>query len=132
MRNLALRLRFFHENVRAGIGVGKNAEAQYIGDHERRLAGAVHAKIGELIRRKALGMQGAKTGFIAKERTASHDHAAGEQIFDWRIEPDNGNALCSQEFGRAGLCVGPAAECDHRGFARFERASESCAKLCGF
>jgi len=72
----------FDEEMRAGAGTGKNAEAQNIGDDESRLASAIHAKVCELVKGKTLRMEGAKTGFVAKERPAGHCHAAREQSFD--------------------------------------------------
>src|SRR5882724_11765114 len=72
----------FDQEMRAGAGTGKNAEAQNIGDDENRLTRAVHAKVRKLVRGKTLRMEGAKTGFVSKERPAGHGHTACEQSFD--------------------------------------------------
>jgi len=72
----------FDKEMRAGAGTGENAEAQDICDDQSRLARAVYAKVCELVRGKTLRMEGAKTGFVAKERPAGHCHTACEQSFD--------------------------------------------------
>jgi hypothetical protein len=115
-----------------GIGAGEDAEPQDVGYDERRFAGAVHAVVGELIRRNSLRMQSAKARFVAEERPASHGHATRKQSFDWRIEPDHGNALRSQKFGRTRLGVGAASECEYGRFTQFERAAKRGAELRGF
>ena len=123
---------FFHEEMSVWVGAGEDAEAENICYDQRRFARAIDAVIRELVRGKALRMQGAKAGFVAEERPSGHGHATRKQSFDWRIEPDNGNALRAQEFRRTRLGVSAAAECEYGGFAQFKRAAECGAELRGF
>ena len=123
---------FFDEEMSVWVSAGKDAETQNIGDDLGGFARAVHAEVGKLIRGKALGVERAKTRFVAEERAAGHGHAAGEKSFDRRIEPDDWNTLRFQEFWRAGLGVGSATEGEHGGFAGFERAAQGGAELRGF
>ncbi len=96
------------------------------------LAGAIDAKIGQLIGRQALRMELPKADFIAKERAAGHGHAASEQDFDGRIEPKDGHSGGAKKFGAALLGVRAAAESENRAFAKFSGAAEGSAKLIGF
>ena len=75
-------MRLFDKEVSVRIGTGKDAETQNVRDDKRRFPSAVHAIVGELVRRKALGIEGTKTGFVTKERPACHGHAAGEKSLD--------------------------------------------------
>jgi len=96
--------------VGVGIGFGKDAEAEDVGDDEAGVAAAVDAKIGESVRRKALGVEGAETGLVTKERPTGHGHAPCEESFDGRVEPDDRDGLSSEKFGSAVLSVSAAAE----------------------
>ena len=125
-------LPLFYQEMSVGVGAGEDAKAQDVGDDKRRFAGAVHTVVGELVGRKPLRVEGAKAGFIAKKRPAGHGHTAREQNFNWRIKPDDGDALCPQKFGRTRLSVSAPAEREYSRFAQFERSTECCAKLRGF
>src|SRR5579885_2276317 len=113
-------------------GSRDDAASKNFGDDLRRLAGAIDAKIGQLIGRQALGMELAEARFVAKERAAGHCHAAGEQNFDRRIEPKDRYSGGAKKFGAALLGVRAAAESENRAFAKFSGAAESSAKLIGF
>src|SRR5579883_3489401 len=113
-------------------GSRDDAAAKNFGDDLRRLAGAIDAKIGQLIGRQALRMELAEARFVAKERAAGHCHAAGEQNFDGRIEPEDGHGGGAKKFGAALLGVRAAAESENRAFAKFSGAAEGSAKLIGF
>ena len=69
---------FFDDEVCFAATCPENAPAEDFRDDLSGIARAVHTKVGKLIRRKTLGVQGAKAGFIAEERSASHGHAARE------------------------------------------------------
>jgi len=107
-------------DMSVGIGAGENAETQDVGYDERRFACTVHAIIGELVRGHALRVQFAEAGFIAEKWAAGHGHAAREQDFDWRIEPDDRHPLGSQKIRCAGLRISAAAESQHCRFTQFE------------
>src|SRR5216683_7699249 len=113
-------LRFFYQDMSVWIGAGEDAEAEYVGYDERGFASAIHAIIGELVRGQALRVKVAKARFIAEKWAAGHSHAAREQSFDRRIEPDDGHPLGSQKIRCAGLRVGAAAESEHCRFTQFE------------
>src|SRR5438046_5984914 len=115
--------------MRARIGAGENSEPENVGDDERWLARAVHTEVGELVGGKALRVKSAKTGFVAKERPASHGHATCQQGFDRRIEPDDRDALCSQKFRSAGLRVSATAQGEHGWLAEFKSAAERGPQL---
>jgi hypothetical protein len=59
-----------------------NAAAENFSDDLGGFGGAVNAIVGELIGRQALGVERAKTGFIAKKWAAGHGHATCEEDFD--------------------------------------------------
>jgi hypothetical protein len=109
-----------------------NAAAKDLRNDLSGFAGAVDAIISQLIGRKTLGIKGAETGFVAEERAAGHGHAAGEENFDRRVEPNDRGAGCAEEFWAAGLCVGAAAESEDEGFFRFAGAAQRGAELIGF
>lgn len=109
-----------------------NAVAEDFADNLGGFAGTVHTKVSELIRGKTLRMESAKAAFIAKERAASHGHAAGQKDLDGRIEPENGNAGVFEELGAARLGVRAAAESQDSGFLEFGGAAEGGAKLIRF
>src|ERR1700758_2152505 len=125
-------LRFFDEEMSVGVGAGEDAKAEDVGYDEWWFTGAVHTVVGELVRRNALRVQSAKPGFVTKQRAAGHGHAAREQSFNRRIEPDDRNALRSQKFRRTRLGVSAAAECDYGRVAQFESAAEGGAEVRGF
>lgn len=109
-----------------------NAAAEDFRDDLSGITGTVHAIVRELIRGKALRMESAEAGFIAKERAAGHGHAAREEKFDRRIEPENRNSGGSQKFGATGLGVRAAAESEDCGFLVLGGAAESGAELIRF
>jgi len=125
-------MRFFDEEMRVWVGAGEDAKAENICYDQRRFARAIDAVIRKLVRGNALGMQGAKAGLVTEERAAGHGHATRKQSFDWRIEPDDRNALRSQKVRRACLGVGATAEGEYAGFAQFECTAERGAELRGF
>ena len=113
-------------------GAGDNSEAQDFGDRLRGIDGAVDAVVGELIGRQTLGVEGAKTGFVAEERAASHGHATAQQDFRWGVEPEDGNACGAKKFGAAGLRVGAATEGENYAGLIFRGAAQGGAELIGF
>ena len=106
--------------------------AQNFGHHMSRLAGAVDAMVGELVRRKTLREKAAETGFIAEKRAAGHGHTTGEQDVCRRIEPKNGDTRAAEKLGAAGLGVGAATESDDGAFLEFGGATDHRAELVGF
>src|SRR5216683_8298584 len=106
-----------------------NAAAQNFGDHLRGFAGAVHAVIGKLVRREPLRVKLAKAAFVAEERPAGHGHAAREQNFHGRIEPEHRSPSGTEKFGAAGLRVGTAAEREDRTFFVLGSTTEGGAEL---
>src|SRR5580704_12329841 len=76
-------------------------------------------------------MKSAKAALVAEKRPAGHGHAAREQDFDRRIQPDHRHACCTQKFRSADLRIGAAAKSEHDRFVKFENAPESCAQLVG-
>lgn len=125
-------LALFHQEMRIGIGFGEDAQAEDVGDDRGGITAAVHAKIGELVRGQALGVECAEAGFVAEERAAGHGHTAREKGFDGSVQPDDRNALGFEEFGSAVLRISAAAESENGRFAEFDRAAESGAELGGF
>ena len=109
-----------------------NAPAEDFRDDLSGIARAVHTKVSKLIRRKTLGVESAKAGFIAKKRTASHGHATREEKLDGRIKPQHGSASIAEEFRAAGLGVGAAAEREDGGLFEFPSAAEGRAQLIRF
>src|SRR5262249_36492211 len=107
-------------------------EAENFGDDKSGIAGAVHAIIGEVVRRDALSVERAKTGFIAEEWTPGHGHTARKKRFDGSIEPNDGNPLGAQKFRCALLCVGAASEGQHDRLFHFSGAAKDGAKLFCF
>ncbi len=105
---------------------------QDFSDNRSRVSGTINAKISELIGRKALGVERAKTGFVAKDGSAGHGCAPREKDLDGRIEPDNGDAGIAQEFGSPGLRVGAAAKSEDGGFRAFGSPAQGQTKLIGF
>ena len=96
------------------------------------IAGAIHAKIGELIGGQALRVKGAKTGFIAEERAAGHGHAAGEKKLDGRVKPEDEDAGVAKKLGATLLRVGSSAQGQDGRLLEFGGAAERGAKLFGF
>ena len=109
-----------------------NAAAENFGDDDGGVAGTVDAKISELVRNNALGVQAAEAGFIAEERAARHGHAAGKKDFDAGVEPDDGDAGVAEKFRGAGLRVGATAEGEDRWFLLFNGAAEGGTEFIGF
>src|SRR5215472_5181586 len=118
--------------MRTGSTRGNNAEPQNLCDDFGRFAGAVHAAVGGLIRRQALGIERAKTGFVAEERPAGHGHAAGKQNFDGAIEPQDGCAGGTQKVRATRLGVCSPTKGEHCAFSEFGGAAQCGAKLVGF
>src|SRR5260370_37027707 len=91
-----------------------NAAAQNFGDHLRGFAGAIHAVIGKLVRREPLRVKLAKAAFVAEERPPGHGHAAREQNFHGRIEPENGSPRGTKKFWREALRAGATRDAEER------------------
>jgi hypothetical protein len=72
------RIWFFDDQMCFAATCPDHAPAEDFRDDLSGIARAVHTKVSKLIRRKTLGVESAKAGFIAKERSASHGHAARE------------------------------------------------------
>src|SRR5712692_1274963 len=106
-----------------------NAAAQNFGNHLRGFAGAIHAVIGKLVRRETLLVKLAKAAFVAEQRPISHGHAAREQNFNGRIEPEHRSPGGTEEFGAAGLRVGAAAEREDRSFFVLGSTAEGSTEL---
>jgi hypothetical protein len=123
---------FFDDEVCFAATSHDNAAAENFRDDLRGIAGAVHAEVSELVRGKALGVKRAKAGFVAKERSAGHSHAAREQKLDGRIEPKNRGASVAEKFGAARLGVSAAAEREDGGFLEFGSAAQGGAQLIRF
>ena len=124
--------RFLYYQMVLAVAAGEDAEAQNFRDHACGVGGAIDAMVRELIRGKALSVEGAETLFVAEERAAGHGHAAGEEQVGGRVEPEDGNAGGAEKFRAAGLRVGAAAESeDGAGFV-FGGPAESGAQLVGF
>src|SRR5260370_32000124 len=85
--------------------------------------------IGLLVGRQALGMERAETGLIAEERAVRHGHAAREQGFDRRIEPNDRHADGAEKFERAGLRISAATEGKDERFFQLYSAAERGAQL---
>jgi len=106
-----------------------NAAAQDFRDNLGWFAGAVHAVVGKLIGREALGVESAEAGFVAEKRTAGHGHAARKENFDGRIQPQNGSSSGAQKIGAALLRVSAATEGENRTFFQLHGAAERGAEL---
>jgi hypothetical protein len=115
----------------AGDG-GNYSAAKDFGYNARGFSGAVDAMVGLLVGRKPLRVERAEAGLVAEKRPASHSHAAAEQNIEGGVKPDDGDSGSAKKFGRAGLCVGAAAEREDQGFPMFDGATESGAELNGF
>ena len=109
-----------------------NAEAEDLSDDLGGLARAVHAVVGELVRRQSLRVEGAEAGLVAEKRPTSHGHAAGKKHFDRGIEPKNRNASEAQELRATRLRIGSAAEGEDGSLLEFGAAADGGAKLFGF
>src|SRR5580704_3433317 len=109
-----------------------NGAAQDFADNRSRIAGTIHAKVSELIRRQTLRVQGAKTGFVPEEWAAGHGHAARKQDVDGGVEPNNRNAGVAKEFGRSRLGVRPSAERENSELFLLDSTPECGTKLIGF
>ncbi len=109
-----------------------NAAAQDFRDNLGWFAGAVHAVVGKLIGREALGVESAEAGFVAEKRTAGHGHAARKENFDGRIQPQDGSAGSAQKIGAARLRVSAAAEGENGAFFQLHGAAERSAELVRF
>ena len=115
------------------VSTGRNnAAAQDFRDDLGRFAGAIHAVVGKLVGRKALGVERSKAVFIAEKRAAGHGHTARKQNFDGRIQPENGNASGTQKFWATGLRVGAAAKSKNGAFFELRGATESSTELICF
>src|SRR5215469_3384323 len=125
-------MRFLNDEMGLVSCRSNNAETQNLGDNFAGLARAVHAIIGKQVGRHALGVERAEAGFVEKEGAASHGHAAGEQNFDWGIEPEDRDSSRPQKFGAAGLRVGSATESQNRALLELGSAAQSSAELVGF
>src|SRR5262249_6885257 len=110
----------------------EDAQAQDLCYDQGWLSGTVHPMIRELIRGNTLGVERAKAGFVAKERTAGHGHAARQKRLDGSIEPNDGDTLRAKEFRSALLRICPPAEGEHNRFLGFGGAADNNAKLVGF
>jgi hypothetical protein len=109
-----------------------NAAAEDFSDNLRGLTGTVDTIVSKLIRGKTLRMESAEAGFVTKERAAGHGHAAREQDFDGRIEPEDGGTGGAEKLRAAGLGIGAPTESEDRAFLEFGSAAESRAELIGF
>src|SRR5258705_10342526 len=109
-----------------------NPAAQNFGDDGGGIRGTVHAKIGELVRNDALGVQRAETGFIAEQWAARHGHATREKNFNAGVEPDDRDAGVAEKFGVAVVRVGSAGEGKHSGFLIFHGATKGGAEFISF
>ena len=58
--------------MRVGVWFREYSKAKNVSDDKRGVAAAVHAKVGQLIRREALRVQRPETAFVAEERTSGH------------------------------------------------------------
>ena len=126
------RRRFFDDQMCRVSTRCNNAPVEDLGNDLCRLARTIDAIVGGLVRGKALRMQGAEAGFVAKERSASHGQAAREQNFDGRIEPEDGSASGTEKLGATRLRVRAATEGENGSFFRFGSAAESGTELIGF
>src|SRR5712671_1445664 len=106
------------------IACRDDLEAQNFRYHLSRIAGAIHAMVGLLVRRQSRRIQRAKTGFVAEQRPAGHGHATRQQDLDGGIEPNHPNAGGAKEFRGPGLRIGSAAESQYDRFLYFEGAAE--------
>jgi hypothetical protein len=100
--------------------------------YTRWRTGAVHSKVGLLIRGEALGMQGSKTGLIAKQRPSGHDHTPGQEGIDGSVKPEDWRAGSAEEIGAAGLGVSTASQGENSAFPLFRGAAECGAQLICF
>jgi hypothetical protein len=85
---------FFYGQGRLKLSGAKACDAatKNFGDNKGRVAGALNAKISELIRGETLRMERAEAGFVAEQGATGHGHAAREQNVYRGIQPDNGNS----------------------------------------
>ncbi len=118
--------------LQVGGAKHRDAATENFGNHDGRIAGTVDAKIGELVGRQTLCMKRAEAGFIAKQGTTGHGHAAREQDVDGSVQPDDWNASVAEKFGSAGLGVGASTEGENGGFVKLDGAAEGGAQLVGF
>ena len=109
-----------------------NAAAQDFRDNLGWFAGAVHPVVSKLIRRKTLRVESAEAGFVAEKRTAGHGHAARQENFDGRIQPQNGSSGSAQKIGAALLRVSAATEGENGAFFELRSATERSAELVRF
>src|SRR5438128_3415494 len=107
----------------------KDVKAKNFGNNACGIAGAVQPVVRELVRRNALRVKRAEAGFIAKERTAGHGHAASKQRFNRGIKPNDGNTLRTKKFGSTLLSVSSPAQSKHEGFLCFRCAAEDRTEL---
>jgi hypothetical protein len=108
------------------------ATAKNLGDDGGRIAGAIDAKVRELVGRQTLSVKGAKAGFVAKKRPARHGHAAREKHVDGGIEPNDRYAGVTKKLGSAGLGVRAAAKSKNRWLPELRGAANRRAQLLGF
>jgi hypothetical protein len=118
--------------MRFGSAGSNNAAAKNFGDNLSRFAGTVDTVVGELIRREALRVERAKGGFVAEEGPAGHSHAAGEEEFHGRIQPEYGDAGGAQKFRAARLRVSAATKREDSAFLKLGSAAERGAELVRF
>jgi hypothetical protein len=125
-------LRVFDHQVSFTAARGYDAATQDFRDDAGRIGGAVDAMIGLLIGRQTLRMKRAKAALVSEQRPAGHGHAARQQNFDGRVEPDNRNIGSAEKFGSASLRVGAAAKSQDGGFFQLQNTAESRAQLVCF
>src|SRR5215475_14232297 len=113
-------------------GTVEEIEPKDFRDNERGIAGAVYAIIGEPVGRKALRVELAEAGFIAKERAAGHCHTTRDERFDRGVEPNDWNVLRVEKFRRALLRVSSTAQSEHYRFFGFRGTAKNEAQLLCF
>jgi hypothetical protein len=109
-----------------------DSAAENLGYDLSRVARTVHSIVSELIRRKALRVEGAKAGFVAKKRAAGHGHTTGEKELDRRIEPEHRSSGGPEKLRTARLSVGATAERQHCSLLEFSGSSKGGAELIRF
>lgn len=109
-----------------------NTATENFGNDNSSIPGAVHVKIGKLVRNDTLRMKRAETRFIAEKRAAGHGHAAGKKDFDAGVEPDHRDPGIAEKLGSTGLGIGAAAEREDSWFLLFDGAAKGGAQFIGF
>ena len=90
--------------------LGENAEREDFFDDAQGLDVCFDAVIGKFVGRQAIGIELAKTGFVAKERAIGDVSAAREEFFDGAVKPDECSGIFAEESDIIGLRGGAAAE----------------------